>query len=76
MISVRRSNGGSIDPRRTYVVAMSDFLRGGGEGLTMLGGLRTRPTGKTDLDALIGYLKRLPQPVAAPRGRRFIPRTP
>jgi 5'-nucleotidase len=76
VLSVRRSNDGSIDPRRTYVVAMSDFLQGGGEGLTMLGGLRTRPTGKTDLDALIAHLKRLPQPVAAPLGPRFIPVTP
>ncbi len=75
VVSVKRSNGRPIDPRRTYVVAMSDFLQGGGDGLSMLTGLRSRRTGKTDLDALIAYLTRLPQPVAAPRGRRFIPVT-
>ena len=72
VISVRRTNGGAIDPNRTYVVAMSDFLQGGAEGLTMLTGLRARRTGKTDLDALIAYLKRLPQPIRAPVGQRFV----
>ena len=76
VLSVRRSNGGSVDPKRTYVVAMSDFLQGGAEGLTMLTSLRSRRTGKTDLDALIAYARRLPQPIVAPRGLRFIPVTP
>jgi 5'-nucleotidase len=76
IVSVRRSAGGSIDPKRTYIVAMSDFLQGGAEGLTMLSGLQARRTGKTDLDALIAYLKQLPQPIAAPAGARFIAVTP
>jgi len=41
-----------------------------------LASTRSERTGKTDLDALIEYLKRVPQPVAAPSGRRFLPVTP
>lgn len=76
ILSITRTNGTSIDPKRTYVVAMSDFLQGGAEGLSMLAGLRARRTGKTDLEALIAYLRRRPQPIAAPRGLRFVPVTP
>jgi 5'-nucleotidase len=76
IVSVKRSNGARIDPKRTYVMAMGDFLQGGGEGLGMLTGLRSRRTGKTDLEALTAYLERLPQPVTAPAAPRFIPVTP
>lgn len=72
VIEMRKPNGTIVQPRRTYVMALSDFLQTGGEGLTLLRTLPTRRTGKTDLEAMIAYLGRLRQPVAAPAGRRFI----
>jgi 2',3'-cyclic-nucleotide 2'-phosphodiesterase (5'-nucleotidase family) len=76
VVSMRRPSGAAIQPGRTYVLALSDFLQGGGEGLNMLRTLRSRRTGKTDLEALVAYLKAMPQPVVAPAEVRFSPVTP
>ena len=73
VVSMRRPSGAAIQPGRTYVLALSDFLQGGGEGLNMLRTLRSRRTGKTDLEALVAYLKAMPQPVVAPTEVRFAP---
>jgi len=72
VLEMRKANGTVVRPKRTYVLALSDFLQAGGEGLAFLRTLPTHRTGKTDLDAMIAYLGRLRQPVAAPAGRRFI----
>lgn len=71
VVSVKTAKGGSLAPARTYIVAMSDFLQNGGEGLAFLRTLANRRTGKTDLDALIAYLKSLPQPVPLPSAPRI-----
>jgi 2',3'-cyclic-nucleotide 2'-phosphodiesterase (5'-nucleotidase family) len=76
VVSMRRPSGAAIQPGRTYVLALSDFLQGGGEGLNTLRTLRSRRTGKTDLEALVAYLKAMPQPVVAPAEVRFSPVTP
>lgn len=72
VLELRKTNGSRIQPGRTYVLGLSDFLQTGGEGLNMLRTLPSRGTGKTDLEAMIAYLGRLKQPVPAPVGRRFI----
>jgi 5'-nucleotidase len=72
VVSMRRASGGAIHPERTYVMAMSDFLQAGGDGLAMVTPLTSRRTGFTDLDALIAWLRSRPQPVVAPAGPRFI----
>jgi len=72
VIEIRRLDGTRVDPRRRYVLALSDFLAGGGGGFAMLRGMPQRSTGKTDLEALIAWVKRLPQPIRAPAGRRWI----
>lgn len=72
VLVMRKTNGTLVQPRRTYVLGLSDFLQTGGEGLARLRTLPMRSTGKTDLEAMIAYLGRLRQPVAAPAGRRFI----
>jgi 2',3'-cyclic-nucleotide 2'-phosphodiesterase (5'-nucleotidase family) len=64
--------GRPLDPRRTYVLALSDFLAGGGDGLPVLPALPRRDTGMADLDALVAHLRRLPQPVRGPRDTRFL----
>lgn len=72
VVSMRRPNGAAVLPERTYVLGLSDFLKEGGDGLAMLRALQDRRTGKTDLDALINYLKARRQPVVAPSAPRFI----
>jgi 2',3'-cyclic-nucleotide 2'-phosphodiesterase (5'-nucleotidase family) len=72
IVDLRRLDGSRIQPRRTYVVGVTDFLQTGGDGLTMLVPFTPRRTGKTDLEALIAYLERAPQPVRAPADPRFI----
>jgi 5'-nucleotidase len=46
-----------------YTLAVDDFLAGGGDGYKMLIGLPVEPGGILDVDAVITYLRRLPQPV-------------
>jgi 2',3'-cyclic-nucleotide 2'-phosphodiesterase (5'-nucleotidase family) len=45
-----------------YTLAVDDFLAAGGDGYKMLSNLPAEPGGILDMDALITYLKRLPQP--------------
>jgi 5'-nucleotidase len=71
VLEIRRTDGRRIDPHRRYVLAISDFLAGGGGGYAMLRGVPQRSTGRTDLEAIIAWLRRLPQPVRAPVGKRW-----
>ncbi|NOT07840.1 MAG: hypothetical protein HOP28_06505 [Gemmatimonadales bacterium] len=72
VVEMRRTNGTPVRADRTYILALSDFLQTGGDGLNMLRDLPNRRTGSTDLDALSAYLKRLRQPVIPPAAKRFI----
>ena len=64
----RLTNGKKIEAKQTYILVVSDFLAAGGSGFAMLKGVPATPVGMTDLDALITYLKVVPQPVDAPAG--------
>ncbi|HEV7366868.1 MAG TPA: 5'-nucleotidase C-terminal domain-containing protein [Gemmatimonadales bacterium] len=55
--------GRKLQPDATYTLAVDDFLAAGGEGYTMLMGRPAEPAALLDVDGLITYLKRLPQPV-------------
>jgi 2',3'-cyclic-nucleotide 2'-phosphodiesterase (5'-nucleotidase family) len=56
----------------TYTVVMSDFMATGGDGLGLgRAALAVEPLDVVDLDALVGYLRSLPQPVTPPAGARF-----
>lgn len=72
IVEIRKLDGTRIEPQRMYVLALTDFLAGGGGGFAMLRKYRQIRTGKTDLEAMIAWLKRLPQPVRAPAGKRWI----
>ncbi len=63
---VRFFNGRKVDAKASYTLAVSDFLAAGGSGFAMLKGQPTADAGLTDIDALIAYLRVLPQPVDAP----------
>lgn len=69
----RLLNGKKIDPHGAYTLAVTDFLAAGGSGFAMLAGARRVDVGVVDLDALITYLRLLPQPVAPPADERLHP---
>lgn len=69
---IRLPNGKRMDDRATYTLAVNDFLAGGKDGFAMLAGLPQERTGIVDTDALVNYLRRLPQPVELPADDRFI----
>lgn len=71
LVRVQLADGADLDDRRTYTLAVSDFLAAGGSGYTMLRGAPAEDAGVTDLDALVRYLAALPQPVRAPDEARL-----
>ena len=72
VVEIKTLDGTRINPRRFYVLAVTDFLAGGGGGYDMLRQYRQTRTGKTDLEAMIAWLHRLRQPIRAPAGKRWI----
>jgi 2',3'-cyclic-nucleotide 2'-phosphodiesterase/3'-nucleotidase/5'-nucleotidase len=64
-------DGRKLRPDAIYTLAVDDFLAAGGEGYTMLIGRPSEPAGTLDVDGLITYLRRLPQPVGLPRVSGF-----
>ena len=68
---VRLAGGRELKRNETYTLAVPDFLAAGGDGFTMLKGLPIKRTAISDIDALVTYLRRLRQPVEAPRSPRF-----
>jgi 2',3'-cyclic-nucleotide 2'-phosphodiesterase (5'-nucleotidase family) len=57
----------------TYTLAIDEFLSSGGDGYTMLTSLPTEPAGMLDIEGLITYLRRLPQPVTVGKEAGFVP---
>ena len=66
------ASGETVTDSGNYIVSVNDFMAGGGDGLTVLINARGRvDTGIVDLDALIEYLQKQPQPVRAPTDDRL-----
>jgi 2',3'-cyclic-nucleotide 2'-phosphodiesterase/3'-nucleotidase/5'-nucleotidase len=56
--------GQPVDPSRTYTLAMSDFMATGGDGYAIPGlDARAEATGIVDLDALLDYVRAMPDGV-------------
>jgi len=75
--SVTMADGTPLADTKTYNVIVNDFLATGGEGYDA--GKRataSRPLNIVDLDALIDYLKSLPEPITAPTEVRISPVAP
>ncbi|MEO7457415.1 MAG: 5'-nucleotidase C-terminal domain-containing protein [Gemmatimonadaceae bacterium] len=73
IVTARLSDGREIRPDAQYALILNDFLATGGDGLGVTtGALRTEILQTSDLDALVAYLRTLPQPVVAPAASRFI----
>jgi 5'-nucleotidase len=74
--SITMSSGAPLDSAARYRVILNDFMALGGEGLNFsAGAIRTEPLGIVDLDAMMAYLNKLPQPVHAPTAPRIIQRS-
>lgn len=69
--AMRRADGRPIRDEDRVRLALSEFVAQGGDRFTMFRGLPLRHTGLLDLDALLGYLRRQPQPVAPPADHRW-----
>ena len=66
------ADGAPIVDDRLYTVILNDFLVTGGDGLGLAGrAASVTPLNIVDLDALMGYLRQLPQPVRAPAAVRL-----
>jgi 2',3'-cyclic-nucleotide 2'-phosphodiesterase (5'-nucleotidase family) len=75
IVSAVLDGGRQIDPAAQYRVIMNDFMATGGEGLGLASSaIKSEPLDVTDLDALIAYLRSLPQPVRAPAAVRIVNR--
>jgi 5'-nucleotidase len=61
---IRLADGRPLERGRTYAVAMSGFLAGGGDGFGPALAGTDRTSGPQALDALADYLRALPQPIA------------
>jgi 2',3'-cyclic-nucleotide 2'-phosphodiesterase (5'-nucleotidase family) len=77
IVSVTMADGTALSDTKTYSVIVNDFLATGGEGYNA-GGRATvsKPLNIVDLDALIDYLKTLPEPITAPAEVRIAPISP
>ena len=71
---IRLPDGHKIDDGHQYTLAVNDFMAQGAEQYSSLTRYPQDPIGVLDLDAFIGYLRRLPQPVVAPAEPRFVTR--
>jgi len=74
LVSVTMADGTPLSDTKTYNVIVNDFLATGGEGYDA--GKRatsSRPLNIVDLDALIDYLKAMPESVSAPQEIRISP---
>ncbi|KAF1084795.1 Endonuclease YhcR precursor [Sporotomaculum syntrophicum] len=54
-----------IDPLANYTITVNSYLASGGDGFTKLKEGTNKEIGTTDLNGLINYLKKLPQPFNA-----------
>ncbi len=67
-----RVNGQPIDRAAKYSVTVNSFLADGGDGFTVLQQGTERQGGPVDLDALVDYIAKLPQPFTAQAEGRIV----
>lgn len=70
------ADGRALRDDGQYTLAVPDYLAAGGSGYAMLRGLPSENTGVVDVDALVEYLRRAPQPVRAPSAARVTAERP
>ncbi|MDQ6830812.1 MAG: 5'-nucleotidase C-terminal domain-containing protein, partial [Gemmatimonadota bacterium] len=71
-VGAKFTDGRDIRDNAQYKIILNDFLVTGGDGLAVTSGaIRTEILPIADLDALVEYLRSLPQPVRAPADVRI-----
>jgi len=73
IMEARLADGRPISPNGSYTIVVNDFIATGGDDLGFGGDAAGENLGIGDLDALLAYLRALPQPFAAPEELRLIP---
>lgn len=73
IVDARLADGTEIDDDARYTLGTSNFLGDGGGGYRMLVGKPREEMDTMLLDALIAYLRSLPQPVTGPTDVRTVP---
>jgi 5'-nucleotidase len=66
IVEVRGAGGTPIDRNRTYTVTMNNFLSDGGDAFSVFIEAKNKVGGRVDLDVLIDYIQRQPQPLPIP----------
>jgi 2',3'-cyclic-nucleotide 2'-phosphodiesterase (5'-nucleotidase family) len=70
---VQTSDGKPLADDAVYTVILNDFEYAGGDDLGFGGKeLKAEPINVVDVDALVGYLRALPQPILAPKDARLV----
>jgi 2',3'-cyclic-nucleotide 2'-phosphodiesterase (5'-nucleotidase family) len=73
LVTATLANGREIADDVQYTLVMNNFMATGGDGLALgAEAVRSEPLPIIDLDALIAYMKQLPQPIRAPTEQRII----
>lgn len=67
-----RVNNAPIDRAASYSITVNNFLADGGDGFTVFRQGASREGGPVDLDALVNYIKKLPQPFNAQSEGRIV----
>lgn len=62
VVNILLPDGTTVDPGKTYTVTANAFLAGGGDGFTVFTKAQNKEVGPVDLDALVDYIKTLPNP--------------
>jgi 5'-nucleotidase len=66
-----RKGGALLDPAASFRVVVNNFMAAGGDNLTVLVSGTNPVGGAQDIDALIAWVKSLPQPFGAPGAGRI-----
>jgi 5'-nucleotidase len=66
-----RKGGALLDPAASYRVVVNNFMAAGGDNFTVLVSGTNPVGGAQDIDALIAWVKSLPQPFGPPDGGRI-----
>ena len=74
--AITLADGRAVRDDGRYTLAVPDFMAAGGSGYAMLRPLPAVNTGVVDLDALVTYLRQLPQPVRIPAESRIVEQAP
>lgn len=65
VVNIYLPNGSLLDPQANYTVTVNSFLANGGDLFTTLLEGTKKEIGPLDIDALVDYIKKLPQPFSA-----------